>query len=84
MKNLITLKKRKIDLETFLKENGTVEDGQNLYVVPYSGLRFELYWLEKFEKEVCDLNLIDDSKIFEEWFLKKNSSLFRKIKNKFI
>lgn len=78
------LKKRKIELETFLKENGTIKDGKNLYVVPHDGLRFELYWLEKFEKEVCDLNLIDNFKIYEEWFLKKNSSLFRKIKNKFI
>lgn len=75
---------RKKDIENFLTEHGTIEDGNNLYVIDYSSLRLELSWLEKFENEVCSLDLISDKEIFQEWLKKKNTYFLTKIMNKLL
>ena len=75
---------RKKEIEFFLTKHGIIEDGNNLYVIDYSSLRLELLWLEKFEKEVCSLDLISDKEIFQEWLKKKNTSFLTKIMNKLL
>lgn len=75
---------RKKEIEIFLTEHGTIEDGNNLYVIDYNSLRLELSCLEKFENEVCSLDLISDKEIFQEWLKKKNTSFLTKIMNKLL
>ncbi|MBO0440523.1 hypothetical protein [Candidatus Enterococcus ikei] len=70
---------RKRSLEDFLLIHGTVEVGKNLFIVPYNELREELFWLQKFEKEVCSLQLITDPTIYYEWLNKKREPLLRKL-----
>lgn len=67
------LSERKKEIERFLKEHGTLKDGNNLYVLDYDELKLELYYYERFEKTVCDLKYITDLKIYDEWFKKQGN-----------
>lgn len=43
----------------------------------------ELYWLELFERKVCQLSLVDDEQIFVEWKNKRKQKFnLKKILNK--
>lgn len=79
------LLKRKQELENIIQKRGMIEDGKNLYFNPnLYNERLELSLLDKFEREVCELDKVSDPVVFFEWTKKNNRSWNEKIIAKFL
>ncbi|WP_289854063.1 hypothetical protein [Enterococcus faecalis] len=63
------LSERKQELHDFLiaEGRGYLKMRKGKVFVMNQALWEELYWLELFERKVCQLSLVDDEQIFVEW-----------------